>query len=31
MLIDDLNGIVEEPTTVHPPSPFDEEQADRSW
>ena len=31
MLIDDLNGIVEERTWVHPPSPFDEEQADRSW
>ncbi len=31
MLIDDLNAIVEEPISVHPPSPFDEEQADRSW
>lgn len=30
-LIDDLNAIVEEPMSVHPPSPFDEEQADRSW
>ena len=31
MLIDDLNSIVEQRTSVHPPSPFDEEQADRSW
>jgi len=31
MLIDDLNAIVGERTAVHPPSPFDEEQADRSW
>ena len=31
MLIDDLNAIVGERTSVHPPSPFDEEQADRSW
>ena len=31
MLVDDLNGIVEQRTSVHPPSPFDEEQADRSW
>jgi hypothetical protein len=31
MLIDDLNAIVEQRSSVHPPSPFDEEQADRSW
>ncbi len=31
MLIDDLNAIVGERTSVHPPSPFAEEQADRSW
>jgi uncharacterized protein (TIGR00730 family) len=30
-LIDDLNSIVEQRTSVHPPSPFDDEKADRSW
>jgi hypothetical protein len=31
MLIDDLNSIVGQRTSVHPPSPFDDEKADRSW
>ena len=31
MLLDDLNAIVEQRISVHPPSPFDEDQADRSW
>jgi hypothetical protein len=30
-LIDDLNSMISEPERVHPPSPFDDEKADRSW
>ena len=30
-LIDDLNAMVEQRTSVHPPAPFDDEKADRSW
>lgn len=30
-LIDDLNAIVSAPERVSPPSPFDDEKADRSW
>lgn len=31
LMFDDLNAMIGEPERVHPPSPFDDEKADRSW